>query len=451
MENSASSTGPDSNKPLRRGLRAFALFGTMLVLHGAAPYGTEEVIPKAGPGLALLVLGLMALFWGLPYVLIVAELVSSIPEEGGMYRWFRKGLGPFWSFMFACSDWLTWILDSALYPPLVAAYFVTFFVPSPSHEFTWIIGLVMIWGCAWVNIRGITAVGKLSLLIGGIVLAPMLAIMFLGLPRVGLASFGPWVPPDQPFVVSLNFALIMGMWHYSGYYALASASEEIVDAERNYPKVLGIFLPINVVLFLLPLIAGLGAVPDWASWETAHFSQVALVLGGTFLAGFLAFGAQLGAVGIFNGQVLVASRLAFAMARDRLLPPVLARLHPRHGTPHLFLIAQAVIYSVLTYFFDFSEILIISIWMTLSSLLLLFSMPIILRLKHPEIRGRFRIPGGWPGVILTCLLPSSIAVLTLFTTEMQYVKVGLAFLAVGPVLYFLSPMWGREKAGGGSA
>ena len=82
MGNGVSSAGPEGSKAFRRGLSAFALFGTMFVLHGAAPYGTEEVILKAGPGLALLVLGLMALFWGLPYVLIVEELVSSIPEEG---------------------------------------------------------------------------------------------------------------------------------------------------------------------------------------------------------------------------------------------------------------------------------------------------------------------------------------------------------------------------------
>ncbi|MEE9231625.1 MAG: hypothetical protein V3U86_13055 [Acidobacteriota bacterium] len=82
MGNGVSSAGPEGSKAFRRGLSAFALFGTMFVLHGAPPYGTEEVILKAGPGLALLVLGLMALFWALPYVLIVEELVSSIPEEG---------------------------------------------------------------------------------------------------------------------------------------------------------------------------------------------------------------------------------------------------------------------------------------------------------------------------------------------------------------------------------
>ncbi len=415
----------------------------MIVLHGAAPYGTEEVIPMAGPGLAILVLSAMALFWGLPYVLVVSELVSGIPEEGGMYRWFRAGLGPFWSFVFACSDWITWILDSAIYPPLVAAYLVTFFIRSPSHEISWIVSLLLIWGCTWLNIRGIGAVGKFSLVVGGIVLAPMLAIIFLGLPRFSLSNLAPWTPADVPLTSAINHAMIWGLWHYSGYYALASASEEIVDTPRNYPKVLAIFLPINALLFILPLLAGLGATPDWASWEAAHFNQVALVLGGGLLAALMVFGAQLGAIGIFNGQILVASRMAFAMARDGLLPPSLARLHPRHGTPHLFLIGQAVLFSILTYFFDFSEILIVSVWTALPSLLLLFITPIVLRLKRPDLKGRFRIPGGWPGLLLTSLTPSAIAVFALLTVEFKYILIGLVFLAIGPVLYLFSARWRR--------
>ena len=46
---------------------------------------------------------------------------SAIPEEGGAYRWYRAFLSPFWSFQFSCLDWLTWILDAAIYPALRAA------------------------------------------------------------------------------------------------------------------------------------------------------------------------------------------------------------------------------------------------------------------------------------------------------------------------------------------
>ena len=51
-----------------------------------------------------------------------------------------------------------------------------------------------------------------------------------------------------------------------------------------------------------------------------------------------------------------------AMAKDGVLPPFFAQLHPRYGTPSRFLLLQALFYSVVTYSFDFIEILVVSTW-----------------------------------------------------------------------------------------
>ena len=423
---------------LRQALRPLALFGTMFVLHGAAPYGTEEVVPLAGPGLAILVLSAMALLWALPYVLVVSELVSAMPEEGGLYRWYRAALGPFGSFLFTCADAFTWMLDSALYPPLIAAYLMTLFTPDPHRWVSWLIGLVVIWGCTWMNIRGIQVVGRFSLLISVLVTAPMVAVTLMGLPRFNLSQLSTFATPGQPFSVSLNHALLWAMWHYSGYSALASAGEEIVDTRRNYPKVLAVFLALSTILFILPLLASLGATPEWRTWSTAHFNQVAAVLGGVFLAGCMALAAQLGALGIFNAELLITSRLTYAMARDSLLPPRLSRLHPRHSTPHLLLIAQAILYSILTYFFSFVELLRLSNILFMPPFLLLMATPIILRLKQPGLSGRFRIPGGWPGLLLTIVPPSVIALYMLLTADRTQILFGLSVMALWPLLYLLS-------------
>ncbi len=65
---------------LKRGLKPLALFGVTFVLISGGPFGIEEMVPTAGPGLALLVLVGMGLVWAVPYVLIVSELVSAIPR-----------------------------------------------------------------------------------------------------------------------------------------------------------------------------------------------------------------------------------------------------------------------------------------------------------------------------------------------------------------------------------
>ena len=56
---------------------------TTFVLLCGGPFGTEEAVPYAGPGLAIGTLVVMPFIWALPYVLLVSEMTSSIPVHGG--------------------------------------------------------------------------------------------------------------------------------------------------------------------------------------------------------------------------------------------------------------------------------------------------------------------------------------------------------------------------------
>jgi amino acid transporter len=432
--------------PLRRELRPLALLATMYVLLSGGPYGLEEVVPRAGPGLALLVLIAMAIVWAVPYALIVAELISALPAEGGTYQWYRASLGPFWSFQLALLNCIALVLDAALYPPLVAAYVAGLFAHQPGRWFGWGICLLIIWGCTWLNIRGVRTVGWLSIVVSAAILVPVFAIMALGVTRLGSASFTPLLPQGTPLPTALNYALIWSLWTYSGYGDLASASEEMVSPERNYPRVLAIFLPLSIATYVLPMIVSLAVSPDWRSWSTGQFNQVASALGGAWLLAATVATVQISSVGQFNSELLVISRIPYAMARDRLLPKALAALHPRHGTPARLLVLAAILFSVLTYYFDFVQLLVASTWLALPTYLMTFASLIVLRARHPDVRGPFRIPGGWPVLLLVVLAPSAIALYVLFTVEAKDMLLGLGFVAAIPIVYLLSRWWNRRTA-----
>ncbi len=431
---------------LRRGLRPIPLLATMYVLLCGGPFGTEEIVPHAGPGLAIIVLTLMALLWAVPYALIVAELVTKIPLEGGIYQWFRASLSPFWSFQFTYVDWLTWVMDAALYPPLVAAYLTraVFRNTEPGHMLDWSICLIVVWGCMWLNIRGVKAVGGTSMVMAVLQILPILILLVLGFKHLHPGNLAPMIPAGESFWTALRGACIWGLWNYSGYGALAAASEEIVEPEKSYPRVLAAFLPISVLVYVLPLIVALGVTPDWSTWTTGHLNTVAFALGGIWLLVPFAVAAQLANLGLFNSEQIVISRIPFAMARDGLLPRALMRLHPRYGTPALMLIVQGIIYSALTFFFEFDYLLELSTWLALPTYILTFAAPIILRWKRPDLKDRFRIPGGWPVLIITASVPTLIALFVLLSIGFEELLVGLAFLAVGPLLY-LGSLWHRRR------
>src|SRR5262245_21288259 len=114
---------------VRRALGTLALVFVMYFNTSGGPFTTESLVQKVGPGLALLMLVLVPLVWSLPEVLIVGELASMMPEEGGYYRWVQRAFGDFWAFQ---NGWLTWmysLVDMAIYPVLFNQY-LKHFVPG---------------------------------------------------------------------------------------------------------------------------------------------------------------------------------------------------------------------------------------------------------------------------------------------------------------------------------
>ena len=429
---------------LRRGFSPLKLFATMFVLFCGGPFSLEEIVPLAGPGLFALVLIVMAVIWALPYALITAELISELPVQGGTYQWFRAGLGPFWSFIFTYLEWLAWAVDAVIYPALFAKYLMQPFVADPSLALLAPIWLGMIWGCAWLNVRGVKEVGFLSMILTVMILVPVIAMIALSVPQMSLSAFSPLWPEDQKPWIALNYAIVWSVWSYSGYSGLATASEEIVEPERTYPKMLAIFLPISVAVYVLSLWAGLTAAPDWQNWGEAHLTVAAFVLGGPVLAMLIVAAALVAQLGLYNSEQLVLGRYVYAVARDRMLPPFLGRLHPRHQTPYVALILHAILFSVLVFAFDFVELLLLGALVSVPVYLLTFLSPLILRWKYPNLRGPFRIPGGWPVIIPTAVVPCLIAIYLVATAEPSgLITTGMLFSAA-PVIYWAVRAYNRR-------
>src|SRR5437016_7746147 len=159
---------------LPRGVGTLSLVFIVFFCTSGGPYTTETLIHTVGPGLGLLILLVVPLVWSIPEVLIVGELASMLPEEGGYYRWVDRAFGRFWAFQ---NGWLTWmysLVDMALYPELFNQY-LRFFIPSLTERAGWLVSLVMIWGATLINLRGTVRVGRTSVVAGGFIMLGFLA------------------------------------------------------------------------------------------------------------------------------------------------------------------------------------------------------------------------------------------------------------------------------------
>src|ERR1041384_202951 len=150
---------------LSAGVSTLSLVFILFFCTSGGPYTTETLVHDVGPGLGLLILLIVPIVWSIPEVLIVGELASMLPEEGGYYRWVDRAFGRFWAFQ---NGWLTWmysLVDMAIYPVLFNQYF-KYFAPSIGERFEWMVSLVVIWGATAINLRGAVRVGRASVLAG---------------------------------------------------------------------------------------------------------------------------------------------------------------------------------------------------------------------------------------------------------------------------------------------
>src|SRR5438552_10618917 len=138
---------------LKRSLGTLSLVFILYFSTSGGPHTTETLVRDVGPGLALLVLALIPIFWSIPEILIVGELASMLPEEGGYYRWVDRAFGRFWAFQ---NGWLTWmysLVDMAIYPVLFKQY-LSYFIIGLDKRVEWLLSITIIRSIAWCYICG---------------------------------------------------------------------------------------------------------------------------------------------------------------------------------------------------------------------------------------------------------------------------------------------------------
>ena len=438
--------------------RAIGTLGLVFVLFfstSGGPYTTETLIHSVGPGLGLLILALVPLIWSVPEALIVGELASMLPEEGGYYRWVDRAFGRFWAFQ---NGWLTWtysLVDMAIYPVLFNQY-LRYFVPGLDERGEWLISLAIIWGAAWINVRGSVNVSRTSIVAGCFVMLGFLALSLAGLSRINHVPWQPFASDRAHGAGGLAVGISIALWNYIGWDNPSTVQGEVKDPSRTYPRALAFALPLVVIGYFVPLLTTLGA-SDWTTWTEGGWPQIAASAGGSagrWIAVWIALGGMVSALALFNALLLGYSRIPFVLADDGLLPKPLAKLDTL-GTPRTAVIVSAVFYSLFA-LVSFSKLVVADVLLYSVALFLEFGALVRLRKTEPSLRGVFRIPLDRRGVTVLAVLPMVVllGVMGLSFADGEYglpAVIGtFVAIAAGPLIYRLAQRNNTRSATGQS-
>jgi amino acid transporter len=420
----------------REQVRKATLFSFVFVMFSyttAGPFGLEGEVAASGPGMALLYDLLLPFFWSIPMSFVSAELMAALPVEGGFYRWVRIAYGDFWGFLAGWWNWTAAFLLASAYAVLTADY-LGFYFPSITGWRHTLVALALIAVIAYINIRGIRLVGEVATVLEIVLLAPVVVLCIVSVPKWHYHPFTPLVPPGQPWFQVFGVGLALGLWGYSGYEQMSTVAGEIENPQRNYWRALVWVVPLSVAVYFAPMYCSLAALGNWHDWNPRYYVDAAAAIGGLGLGIAMTVSATLTNVALLNSTVLSTTRMPFVMAQDGYLPKVLTRLHPRYGTPWIAIGFSAVVYAVFT-LNTLAQLISVYIWLRIATSVLTFLAAWQLRRKQPDLARPFRIPGGRWGLLYVVAAPLVMSGVALLGSDKFGLRWGPVALLLGPIAY----------------
>jgi amino acid transporter len=451
---------PNLPNAVRQKMRFLPLVAATYFMVSGGPYGIEDILGGAGFLMAIVILITLPFLWSLPTALMIGELASAIPAEGGFYVWVRRALGPFWGYQ---ESWLSLsasVFDMAIYPSVFVLYLGKF---SPEltagwNGFAWKLAVVVLC-CAW-NMRGAPEVGEDSIGLFALLLTPFIIFAILGIGRgIMLHPHIQWGVPvsGQGLGVGFSTAILVAMWNYMGWDNASTVAQEVENPQRNYPRAMILSTMLVAVTYILPLLAMALAGLTTESFSTGDWADAARSIGGNGLLGAalglaVIAGGMISGIGMFNALMMSYTRLPMAMAEDGMLPAVFSRRNKR-GVPWVSVLLCGLAWA-LALKLPFERLISIDLILYGSSLLLEFVALVVLRIREPGLARPFKA-GSFPIAALMGLGPAALIGYALFASRRETVfgtTSALLFSAavglLGPVLYWLTaaPLARRKSA-----
>jgi basic amino acid/polyamine antiporter, APA family len=431
---------------------------------------TAEAAQKAGPGMMLsfIVAGFVCAVTALCY----AELASMVPVSGSAYTYSYAVLGELIAWVVG---WAL-ILEYTVAASAVSVGWSNYFVPLIQHTFDFHIPLYLTKGYfagGLINVPAICIAGLVTgLLVLGtresatvnavlvcIKVAALVLFISLSWPVIHMANFHPFAPLGA---LGVGGAAASIFFAYVGFDAVSTAAEETINPQRNMPIGLIGSLLICTVFYLLVAAGAIGSIGAQPVMDaTGHalepgtpalfqacmdpvkaltlvcseepLAHVLRVIGWDKVSRLIGLAAFLALPSVILMMIFGQTRVFFCMARDKLLPEVLTKIHPRFNTPHVVTVITGGVVIVASAFFPVGKLADLSNGGTLAAFFAVALGVMILRLKNKDRPRAFRAPAIWlvgPLALIGCV--GLFVLLPLFT-----ILVFFGWAALGLVVYAL--------------
>jgi basic amino acid/polyamine antiporter, APA family len=390
--------------------------------------------PGAGPSLMLsfVITAIVCAFTALCY----AEMAAMVPISGSAYTYSYATLGELVAWIIGWDLMLEYAIGNVAVAISWANYFRSFIedafgisipqwlstdfrtarkipglIESAPHIFgvpivfnllalgiVFLITIVLVWG--------IKESAQFNAVMVGIKILVLLFFITIALYFVSPAQMTQSWHPFQPagWGGTLAGAAVV-FFAYIGFDAVSTVAEETRNPAKDLPIGIIASLIICTIFYVIVAAVFTGLIPYQElvrrlSTEQAEPLTMALnhvAPNAKWASAIVAFGSVVAHTAVLLVFQLGQPRIFFSMARDGLLPPVFARVHPRFKTPHVTTILTGVIVGGFAAIMSIDEMVDLTNIGTLFAFVLVCVGIIILRHKEPDRHRPFKVPfGAWP-------------------------------------------------------
>ena len=359
---------PSQNAPVPELSRELTLFhvtmmGLGMMIGAGVFLGVGNAIFHSGPGGVILTFslnGCIAIFTAMSY----AELSSAIPRAGGAYNFARLAFGRQSSFVAGWMEWFASSVAGSLYAVTFSIYTVLYlekmgllgWLPISITMLEKIVAATVAVFFIYINYRGASETGKVGAFF---TLGQTLFLVFIAVIGIikavhdpsRLQNFVPFVPHGwTKLLITMGFTYVA----FEGFEVIAQAGDETIDPKRNLPKAMLYSVLIVTFTYVAVSFATIVAVKagspgiDMAPWEwIGQFREkgfghaVARLM--PFANLLLTLAVIFASTSALNATIYSATRASYALGRDRMLPPLFAKIATKQKTPYIALTGTGVI------------------------------------------------------------------------------------------------------------
>ena len=363
---------------------------------------------------------------------VLAELAVMHPRAGGPYVYARQAFGDFGGLVVGWQDWLNNTSGVAVLSVGAAEFASTLFPVLRAHITATALLLQLVFYAS--NLRGvrqgawiqtITSLAKMALLFA------IIGAIFFVTPH---GNAGPAIEPVSLTGVVLAYTLVVGA--YSGWNAPTYFAEEKTDPANQIPRALFVGVGLAAALYVL-FNLGLARILPLPELRATPLPAAVAMRGllGPAAGTLVAAVAILSALSCLNGGIMMASRILFGLARDRLFLPPGTRVNAG-GTPYVAMLVTALFSTFIAATGTFETIfLMIGIFAVLLNVLMTASF-FRLRYRQAAVHRDYRAR-GYPVLPLVAITLDTCLLIAFIVTNPRGALFGAGLLLIAIPVWLL--------------